>query len=148
MRVSEAMTRDVRVARPDQTIQDAAKMMSDVDAGVLPVGENDQLVGMITDRDIAIRGIAQGKGPDTPVREVMTADVKYCFEDEDTDQVARNMADQQVRRLPVVNRDKRLVGILSLGDLAVMQGGQRAGEALAGISQPGGEHSQTGGSRT
>ena len=148
MRVSEAMTRDVRVARPDQSIQDAAKMMSDVDAGVLPVGENDQLVGMITDRDIAIRGIALGKGPDTPVREVMTADVKYCFEDEDTDQVARNMADQQVRRLPVVNRDKRLVGILSLGDLAVMQGGQPAGEALAGISQPGGEHSQTGGSRT
>jgi len=148
MRVSEAMTRDVRVARPDQTIRDAAKMMSDVDAGVLPVGENDQLVGMITDRDIAIRGIAQGKGPDTPVREVMTADVKYCFEDEDTDQVARSMADQQVRRLPVVNRDKRLVGILSLGDLAVMQGGQPAGEALAGISQPGGEHSQTGGSRT
>jgi CBS domain-containing protein len=148
MRVSEAMTRDVRVARPDQTIRDAAKMMSDVDAGVLPVGENDQLVGMITDRDIAIRVIAKGKGPDTPVREVMTADVKYCFEDEDTDQVARNMADQQVRRLPVVNRDKRLVGILSLGDLAVMQGGQPAGEALAGISQPGGEHSQTGGSRT
>ncbi|WP_134495924.1 CBS domain-containing protein [Microvirga pakistanensis] len=148
MRVSEAMTRDVRVARPDQTIQDAAKMMSDVDAGVLPVGENDQLVGMITDRDIAIRGIAQGKGPDTPVREVMTADVKYCFEDEDTDQVARNMADQQVRRLPVVNRDKRLVGILSLGDLAVMQGGRPAGEALAGISEPGGEHSQTGGSRS
>jgi CBS domain-containing protein len=148
MRVSEAMTRDVRVARPDQTIQDAAKMMSDVDAGVLPVGENDQLVGMITDRDIAVRGVAQGKGPDTPVREVMTADVKYCFEDEDTDEVVRNMADQQVRRLPVVNRDKRLVGILSLGDLAVMQGGQPAGEALAGISQPGGEHSQMGGPRT
>jgi CBS domain-containing protein len=148
MRVSEAMTRDVRVARPDQTIQDAAKMMSDVDAGVLPVGENDQLVGMITDRDIAVRGVAQDKGPDTPVREVMTADVKYCFEDEDTDEVVRNMADQQVRRLPVVNRDKRLVGILSLGDLAVMQGGQPAGEALAGISQPGGEHSQMGGPRT
>jgi CBS domain-containing protein len=103
---------------------------------------------MITDREIAIRDVAQGRGPDTPVREVMTADVKYCFEDEDTDQVARNMADQQVRRLPVVNRDKRLVGILSLGDLAVMQGGQPAGEALTGIPQPGGEHSQTGGSRT
>jgi CBS domain-containing protein len=147
MRVSEAMTRDVRVARPDQTIQDAAKMMSDVDAGVLPVGENDQLVGMITDRDIAVRRVAQDKGPDTPVREVMTVDVKYCFEDEDTDEVVRNMTDQQVRRLPVVNRDKRLVGILSLGDLAVMQGGQPAGEALAGISQPGGEHSQMGGPR-
>jgi CBS domain-containing protein len=142
------MTRDVRLATPDQTIQDAAKMMSDVDAGVLPVGENDRLVGMITDRDIAVRAVAQGKGPDTPVREVMTADVKYCFEDEDTDQVARNMGDQQVRRLPVVNRDKRLVGILSLGDLAVMQGGQPAGEALTDISRPGGEHSQTGGPRS
>jgi CBS domain-containing protein len=142
------MTRDVRVANPDQTIQDAAKMMSDVDAGVLPVGENDRLVGMITDRDIAVRAVAQGKGPDTPVREVMTADVKYCFDDEDTDQVARNMGDQQIRRLPVVNRDRRLVGILSLGDLAVMQGGQPAGEALTDISRPGGEHSQTGGPRS
>ncbi len=147
MRVSEAMTRDVRVARPDQTIQDAAKMMADIDAGVLPVGENDRLVGMITDRDIVVRAVAEGQGPQTLVREVMTSDVKYCFENEDTDQVARNMADQQVRRLPVVNREKRLVGILSLGDLAVMAGSQPAGEALAGISQPGGEHSQMGGSR-
>ena len=148
MRVSEAMTRDVRVARPNQTIQDAAKMMSDVDAGVLPVGENDQLVGMITDRDIAVRGVAQDKGPDTPVREVMTADVKYCFEDDDTADVARNMADIQVRRLPVLTRDKRLVGIISLGDMAVTEGASQAGEAVAGISQPGGQHSQTGGPRT
>jgi CBS domain-containing protein len=147
MRVAEAMTRDVRIARPDQSIQDAARLMSDVDAGVVPVGENDRLVGMVTDRDIAIRAVAQGKGPGTPVRDVMSSDVKYCFEDDDTAQVARNMADQQIRRLPVVNRDKRLVGILSLGDLAVMQGSEPAGEALAGISQPGGEHSQTGGPR-
>jgi CBS domain-containing protein len=147
MRVSEAMTRDVRVARPDQMIQDAAKLMSEIDAGVLPVGDNDRLVGMITDRDIAVRAVAQGKGPQTPVREVMTAEVKYCFDDEDTEHVARSMSDQQVRRLPVVNRDKRLVGILSLGDLAIMQGGAPAGEALAGISQPGGQHSQTGGAR-
>jgi CBS domain-containing protein len=144
MKVSEAMTRDVRIARPDQTIQDAAKTMSDVDAGGLPVGENDRLVGMITDRDIAIRAVAEGKGPQTSVREVMTADVRYCFEDEDTDEVSRHMADEQVRRVPVLNREKRLVGILSLGDLAVMSGGGRAGEALAGISRPGGEHSQTG----
>jgi CBS domain-containing protein len=147
MRVSEAMTRDVRVARPDQMIQDAAKLMSEIDAGVLPVGDNDRLVGMITDRDIAVRAVAQGKGPQTPVREVMTAEVKYCFDDEDTEHVARSMSDQQVRRLPVVNRDKRLVGILSLGDLAIMQGGAPAGEALAGISQPGGQHSQAGGAR-
>jgi CBS domain-containing protein len=148
MKVSEAMTRDVRVASPDQSIREAARTMAEIDTGVLPVGESDRLVGMITDRDIAIRAVAEGKGPDTPVREVMTQDVKYCFEDEDTDHVARNMADQQVRRLPVVNRDKRLVGILSLGDLAVMQGAGPAGEALTGVSQPGGEHSQTGGPRS
>ena len=148
MRVSEAMTRDVRIASPNQSIREAARIMAEIDAGVLPVGENDRLVGMITDRDIAIRAVAEGKGPDTSVREVMTQDVKYCFDDEDTDDVVRNMADQQVRRLPVVNRDKRLVGILSLGDLAVMEGARPAGEALAGVSQPGGEHSQTGGSRS
>ncbi len=148
MKVSEAMTRDVRITSPDQSIREAARIMAEIDAGVLPVGENDRLVGMITDRDIAIRAVAEGKGPDTSVREVMTQDVKYCFDDEDTDDVARNMADQQVRRFPVVNRDKRLVGILSLGDLAVMEGARPAGEALAGVSQPGGEHSQTGGSRS
>ena len=142
MLVLEAMTRAVRVARPDQTIQEAAIVMADIDAGVLPVGENDRLVGMITDRDIAVRAVAQGKGPQTSVREVMTSDVKYCFEDEDIDPVAGNMADQQVRRLPVVNRDKRLVGILSLGDIAFTQGGQPAGEALTGIARSGGEHSQ------
>src|ERR671932_1895099 len=148
MRVSEAMTRDVRVASPEQSIREAARTMAEIDTGVLPVGESDRLVGMITDRDIAIRAVAEGKGPDTPVREVMTQDVKYCFEDEDTDHVARNMADQQVRRLPVVNRDKRLVGILSLGDLAVMQGAGPAGKAPTGVLPPGGRHLQTGGPRS
>jgi CBS domain-containing protein len=138
------MTRDVRVARPDQSIQAAAKMMADVDAGILPVGEGDRLVGMITDRDIAVRAVAEGKGPQTLVREVMSPEVKYCFEDDDTDAVARNMADIQVRRLPVVNRDKRLVGIIALGDLAVVEGARPAGEAVSGISRPGGQHSQTG----
>jgi CBS domain-containing protein len=147
MRVAEIMTRDVRVARPDQSIQEAARMMADVDAGIMPVGEGDRLVGMITDRDIAVRAVAEGKGPQTQVREVMSPEVKYCFEDEDTDAVARNMAEIQVRRLPVVNRDKRLVGIISLGDLAVTEGAHPAGEAVSGISQPGGQHSQTGGAR-
>ena len=142
MRVSEIMTRDVRVVRPNQTIQDAARTMLDIDAGVLPVGENDRLVGMITDRDIAVRAVAQGRNPGTPVREVMSGEVKYCFEDEDTDDVARNMGDQQVRRLPVVDREKRLVGILSLGDIAVERGERSAGEALGGISQPGSAHNQ------
>lgn len=142
MKVAEVMTRAVRVAVPNQSIQDVARIMSELDLGVLPVGENDRLVGMITDRDIAVRGIAQGKGPDTPVREVMTSDVKYCFEDEECDHVARNMADEQVRRLPVVDRDKRLVGVLSLGDLATLNATGSAGEALGRISQPGGAHSQ------
>ncbi len=146
MKVSDAMTRDVRVANPNQTIQDAAKMMSDVDSGVLPVGENDRLIGMITDRDIAVRAVAQGKGPQTLVREVMTDHVHYCFDDEDTEEVTRKMADSQVRRLPVVNRDKRLIGILSLGDVATRRdGADEASEALSDISRPGGEHSQMGG---
>jgi CBS domain-containing protein len=148
MKVSEVMTRDVQLIEPTQTIRDAARMMAELDAGILPVREGDRLVGMITDRDIAVRAVAEGKGPDTPVREVMTDDVKYCYEDDDTEDVARNMADIQVRRLPVLARDKRLVGIISLGDLAVTDGSGSAGEAVAGISQPGGEHSQTGGPRT
>lgn len=148
MKVSDKMTRDPRVASPDDSIRDAARSMAECDSGVLPVGENDRLVGMVTDRDITVRGVAEGKGPDAKVREVMTADVKYCFEDEDLDHVARNMSEQQVRRLPVMSRDKRLVGILSLGDIALGEGAMPALAALSGISQPGGEHSQTGGPRS
>jgi CBS domain-containing protein len=144
MKVSEAMTRDVRVANPEETIQQAARTMANLDAGVLPVGENDHLIGMITDRDIAIRGIAEGKGPGAKVRDVMTEDVKYCFADQDLKEVTRNMADIQVRRLPVLSRDKRLVGILSLGDIAISRDSKGAGTALRGISRPGGEHTQTG----
>src|SRR2546429_1308883 len=109
MRVSEAMTREVRIATPGQSIREVAKIMGEIDAGSLPVGENDRLVGMITDRDIAIRAVAQGKGPETPVREVMSAaQVLYCYEDEELDKVAKNMGEVQVRRLPVGNRAKRL----------------------------------------
>jgi CBS domain-containing protein len=114
-----------------------------IDAGALPVGENDRLVGMITDRDITVRAVGAGKGPDTPIREVMSKDVRYCFEDDELDEVAENMADIKVRRLPVLNRDKRLVGILSLGDIALTEGAGSAGSALCGISEPGGEHSQS-----
>ena len=143
MRVAEAMTRDVRIANPDQSICDAACLMAECDAGAIPVGENDRLVGMITDRDIAVRAVAAGKGPNTPVRDVMTKDVKYCFEDEDLEHVAKNMADIRVRRLPVVNRDKRLVGIVSLGDIALTEDKQIAGEAVSGVSRHGGPHSQS-----
>jgi CBS domain-containing protein len=142
MKVGEAMTKDVRVANPDDTIRKAARTMASIDAGVLPVGENDRLIGMITDRDIAIRGIASGKGPKAKVRDVMTEDVKYCFDDQEIEEVTRNMADIQVRRLPVLNRDKRLVGILSLGDIATSRDGKAASDALSGISRPGGEHVQ------
>src|SRR5690349_17546725 len=143
MRVSEAMTRDVRVATPGQTIRDVAKIMGELDCGVMPVGENDRLIGMITDRDIAIRAVAEGKGPDTPVRDVMsTEQVLYCFEDEDLAQVAKNMGEQQVRRLPVVNREKRLVGIVSLADVAQSEA-RSANKAVKGVSKPGGQHNQS-----
>jgi CBS domain-containing protein len=135
------MSRDVRVANPGQSIRDVAKMMDEIDAGAMPVGENDRLVGMITDRDIAVRAVARGKGPDTPVREVMSKDVKYCYEDEDLEHVAQNMGELQVRRLPVLNRDKRLVGIVSLGDIAQQEDAKTTGKATAQVSQPGGKHS-------
>jgi CBS domain-containing protein len=144
MRVSEAMTRDVYVANPDETIQQAAIAMAGLDAGVLPVGDDDRLIGMITDRDIAIRAVAGGKGPDARIRDVMTTDVKYCFDDQEIEDVTLNMGEIQVRRMPVVDRHKRLVGILSLGDVAVIDGDGVAGEALSLVSRPGGEHTQTG----
>ncbi len=122
--------------------------MAELDTGIMPVCEGDRLVGMITDGDIAVRAVAEGKGADTPIREVMTQDVKYCYEDDDTEDVARNMADIQVRRVPVLTREKRLVGIVSLGDMAISNGSGRVGKVVASISQPGGQHSQTGGSRT
>jgi CBS domain-containing protein len=147
MKVSDVMTRDVRVTNPNETIQEAARIMAEIDAGVVPVGDNDRLVGMLTDRDIAIRAVAKGKGPETKVGDVMSGEVRYCFEDEDTDHVCQNLGDQQIRRIPVVDRNKRLVGILSLGDLAISGGNGTTGEALAAISRPGGQHSQTGGIR-
>jgi CBS domain-containing protein len=137
MKVAQVMTKDIRLANPDQTIREAARMMSEDDVGALPVAENDRLVGMITDRDIAIRAVAEGKGPDEKIKQVMTEQVKYCFEDEDLRDVATNMADIQMRRLPVMNRDKRLVGIVSLGDLATARGATtQAQHALRGVSQP------------
>jgi CBS domain-containing protein len=143
MQVSEAMSNDVKIANPNQSIRDAARLMAEIDAGILPVGENDKLVGVITDRDIAIRAVGADKGPATPIREIMSKDVKYCFEDDDLDDIAQNMADIKVRRLPVLNHEKRLVGILSLGDMALTDGPGNAGSALCGISEPGGEHSQS-----
>jgi CBS domain-containing protein len=144
MKVKDAMTREVRLMRPDQSIRDAAHLMAELDIGCLPVEENDRLVGMITDRDIAVRAVSEGRGPQTPIREVMSSEVKYCYDDQSVDEITRNMADLRLRRLPVLNRSKRLVGILSLGDLAVAEQAQEeAGDALCGISRPGGQHSQS-----
>lgn len=117
-------------------------MMAELDCGVLPVGDQDRLVGMITDRDIAIRAVAEGKGPDTPVRDIMSKDIKYCYDDEDLEHVAENMGELQVRRLPVVNRDKRLVGIVALGDVARHEDHHTTGETTAEVSKPGGKHRQ------
>jgi CBS domain-containing protein len=143
MRVRDCMTSNVRIADPDQTLREAAETMARLDAGALPVGEHDRLVGMITDRDIAVRGVALGKGPEARIREVMSTEVRYCFEDEDIEHVLHNMGELQVRRLPVLNRDKRLIGIISLGDLSRSGETAESGEALSGISKPGGQHSQT-----
>lgn len=143
MKVADVMSRDVRVASPRDTIRDAAKIMADQDVGVLPVGDNDRLVGMLTDRDIAVRAVAKGMGADAKVGDVMSAEVLYCYDDEDLDDVARNMGDVQVRRLPVVNRDKRLVGIVSMGDLARREDPKTVGRTMSQVSEPGGAHSQT-----
>lgn len=143
MKVSEAMTQDVCLATPDQTICDAAKVMAQIDAGALPVEQDDRLVGVITDRDIAVRAVAEGKSPNTKVREVMSREVLYCFEDQDLDDVLRNMGTVKVRRLPVLSRDKRLVGIISLGDVALHHDPTKAEKAIRDLSMPGGAHSQT-----
>ena len=143
MKVSECMTRNVRLADPDMTLRDAARLMGECDAGCLPVGQSDRLIGMLTDRDIAIRGVGEDKGPDAKVREAMTPEVCWCYDDEDVDQVLRHMADEQIRRMPVLNREKRLVGIISIGDLSASAPPRQAGQALESISRHGGQHSQT-----
>jgi len=142
MIVRDAMTPDVCIVTPDQTIREAARLMAENDLGALPVRENDRLIGMLTDRDIAVRGVATGCSPDAKVRQVMSTEVLYCFVDEDLDDVAKNMGDVKVRRLPVVNRDKRLVGIVSIGDVVRIEDDRTAASTISRISEPGGAHSQ------
>jgi len=141
MKVCDAMSCDVIVASPTQSIRDAAKTMAKIDAGSLPVGENDRLIGMITDRDIAIRAVAEGKSPTTKVSDIMSKELLYCYDDQDLEEVAQNMSQMKVRRLPVVNREKRLVGIISLGDLARNEDTGTTGATVSQISEPGGQHS-------
>lgn len=134
--INEMMTHDVKVASPEQSIREAAAMMAQNDIGSLPVGENDRLVGMLTDRDIALRAVAEGRDPETPVRTVMTEVIRYCFDDEDVSDVARNMANLGVRRLPVVDRDKRLVGIVSLANIVQCRDGACTETLLEGVATP------------
>lgn len=141
MKVSEVMTLDVETVTPDASLQEAALAMSRMDIGVLPAVEGNRLIGVITDRDIAIRAVALGKDPGhTYVREAMSAGVKCVHDYDDVDEAAEAMADLQVRRLPVVDREERLVGIVSLSDIARDRRPRKAGEALQGISRPGGQH--------
>jgi CBS domain-containing protein len=141
MKVSEIMTREVETVTPDTTLQEAAKLMARVDAGALPILENDRLSGIITDRDIAVRAVGEGRDPNTTkVRDIMSGQVKHVAEDDNVEEVADLMAELQVRRLPVVNRERRVVGIVSLGDIAREKKPHTAGEALQGISRPGGQH--------
>lgn len=142
MKVSEVMTRSVETIRPDQTAQEAAAFMLRADAGSIPVTEGERLIGMITDRDIAVRGVAQGHGPDTPVRDLMTSGLVCARVDDNVEEIAMRMSDAKVRRLPVIDDSDHLVGIVSLGDLSRKTDGEEAHHALEGVSQPGGEHQQ------
>lgn len=140
MQVKDIMTKDVKYIAPHVTLQEAAGIMREWNIGYLSVGENDQLMGVVTDRDITIRSVSKGANPaTTTVEQAMTPKCLYCFEDDSIEETARNMAQSQVRRLPVMNKNKRLVGIVSLGDLCVKGSKQAAGDALEGIYQKDGK---------
>ena len=137
MQLKDVMTTKVQLSDPSAKLKEAAIFMRDGDFGLLPVGANDRLVGTITDRDIAVRAVAEGKDPNTTtVGDVMSEGIHYCFEDQEVEEAARLMSEAQVRRLPVLNRDKRLVGIVALADLATeTPASASAGSALTGVSR-------------
>lgn len=135
MQIRDVMTTDVKTLTPDQTIREAAALMEKIDSGALLVNDQDRLVGMITDRDITIRAVAKGLDANTPVRQVMSKNIRYCFEDESVQHVAENMADNELRRMPVLNREKRLVGVVSLGNIASSQNQQSSDTVLQGVTR-------------
>jgi CBS domain-containing protein len=136
MQVREVMSKNVKLVSPNDTIEKAASLMEQIKCGALPVEENEKIIGVITDRDITLRAVAKGKAPSKcTVREVMSPGIKYIFDDETTEAAAQNMSKLQVRRLPVMNRQKRLVGIVALGDLAIKLDGPASTNALKGISK-------------
>ncbi|WP_295978629.1 CBS domain-containing protein [uncultured Variovorax sp.] len=136
-KIKDVMTRDVEVIGPDATVEEAARRMRDGDFGMMPVGENDRMIGAISDRDIAVRGIAEGRDGNAKVRDVMSDGIRWAYEDEPLEHAAQIMAAHQIRRLPILDRGKRLVGILSLADVAMKQRATKPlTEAICGISQP------------
>jgi CBS domain-containing protein len=139
MQIREIMTREVEVIRPEASVREAAAKMKDLDVGAIPVCDGQRLQGVVTDRDIAVRAVAEGRdSANTKVADIMSKDLAYCFEDDEIDEAATMMEMKQIRRLPILDRDKQLVGIVSLGDLSVRSGDQDlAGEALQEISEPG-----------
>jgi CBS domain-containing protein len=138
MKIEKVMTPNAKSVEPLDTVANAARKIRDLNIGALPVTENQQLVGIITDRDITVRAVAEGRSTDsTPVREVMSSGIVYAFNDQEVEEVAALMEANQVRRVPVVDREKRLVGIVSLGDLALEPNGEDlGGHALKEISRP------------
>lgn len=142
MKIRDVMTREVQTVTPDQTAQEAASFMLREDAGSMPVSDGNKLIGMITDRDIAVRGVARGYGPETQVRELMTDDVICARIDDDVEEVAMRMSEAQVRRLPVLDENEQLCGIVSLGDLSREANGETAHQALEGVSAEGERHKQ------
>lgn len=138
MQLKDVMTRDIEVVHPDAMLVEAAEKMKALDIGPLPVSDGDRIVGMLTDRDITVRAIAEGRDPKTTkVREAMTPHIVYCFEDQDVKEAAKLMQEKQIRRLVVLSREKRLVGIVALGDLAVDPGDEKlSGKVLKEVSEP------------
>jgi len=134
-KISEVMTSDVKVVRPDDSVRHAATIMADQEVGALPVCDGTRLQGMITDRDIAVRAVANGRGSDTPVRELMTEEIIWCSEEDDTQEVLRRMGDSQIRRIPVLDSQRNLIGIVALGDLA-LEDEENVDETLREISMP------------
>ena len=135
MQIKDVMTTDVKTLSPDQSIREAASLMADIDSGALLINEGDRLVGMVTDRDIAIRAVAKGLDCDTPIREVMSNTIRYCFDDESVQDVAQNMAENEMRRMPVLNREKRLVGVVSLGNIASCHSQKTSDTVLQGVAR-------------
>ena len=142
MKISDLMTTELETVTPEQTAKEAAGFMLSADTGSIPVCDNGKVIGMITDRDIAVRGVAEGLGPETSVRDLMSKDIVCAREDDDVTAIAQKMSDSQVRRLPVVDANQKLVGMISLGDLSREADNGAANKALEGVSAPGGQRQQ------